>query len=75
MSIRKIYHYTPRYAQVAQNEAADLLFNMQSLAKFIANHPRINTELLALFNEKIERMKALYDIEEEIIKFSNSQNK
>jgi len=66
--MRHIYHYTSRYKQVAQNEAADLLFNMDSLSKWISNHLDADPELINLFNEKIEKQKELYDILEKIIK-------
>lgn len=73
MAIRKIYKYTKRYVQVAQNEAADLLFSMNSLSKWINEHSDADAELLTLFNEKLDKMSEMYDILEKIIRYGEAK--
>jgi len=73
MAIRKIYKYTKRYVQVAQNEAADLLFSMNGLSKWIAEYDGNDTELINLFNEKLDKMSEMYDILEKIIRYGEAK--
>lgn len=66
---RKNYNWTPRYKQVAQNEAADLQASMASLTIWISEHPNADPELINLFNKKIDLMMEMHDLCTEIINF------
>lgn len=69
MATRKHYNREPRYKDVARNEAAELEQRIAGLTIFIKEHPGIDSELMELFNRKIDKMLEMHDLCTEIINY------
>lgn len=69
MATRRHYTREPRYKDIARNEAAEMEASIASLTIFIKEHPGIDSDLLELFNRKIDKMLEMHDLCTEIINY------
>lgn len=69
MATHKQYHRTPRYVQIATNDAAILQQRAVSLQEWINSNGDAPEDLKSLFQKKIDLQVKLSDVNDEIIKY------